>query len=335
MEPLTNQSQQGQQRLPDPLPNTLADRYRGCLLGLACGDAVGTTVEFQSRGSFTPLDDMVGGGPFGLRAGQWTDDTSMALCLAASLVEQGRFDAKDQMERYVRWWREGYMSSTGHCFDIGVTTSAALSRYLSTGDPFAGSTSSRSAGNGSLMRLAPVPLFYYPDGQAAIRFAADSSRTTHGAAEAVDACRLFAAMLVAALAGAAKEELLFAAGAAFAAGSQTEPLQPAIAAIAAGDYRDKTAAQIQGSGYVVKSLEAALWCFWRTDDYRSAMLAAANLGDDADTTAAVCGQIAGAFYGAAAIPAEWRSRLHMAAEITALADALLARNNPEKPKQQS
>ncbi len=306
-------------------PDRLADRRRGCLLGLACGDAVGTTVEFKPRGSFAPLDDMVGGGPFGLRPGQWTDDTSMALCLAASLLEQGGFDAKDQMDRYVRWWQEGYMSSTGRCFDIGVTTSAALSRYLRTGNPFAGSKDRNQAGNGSLMRLAPVPLFYYPDEQAAIRFAADSSRTTHAAAEAVDGCRLFAAMLARALAGAAKEEILFGLAAAFGTGDgQAEPLEPAIAAIAAGAYRDKSAAQIQGSGYVVSSLEAALWCFWRTGDYRSAILAAANLGDDADTTAAICGQIAGAYYGAAAIPAEWRSRLYMAGEITALADALLA-----------
>ncbi len=117
----------------------LQDRYLGCLLGLACGDAVGTTVEFSPRGSFAPLTGMVGGGPFSLQAGQWTDDTSMALCLAASLVECNDFDARDQMERYVRWLEEGYYSSTGRCFDIGATTSQALHRYQRTGDPFSGS----------------------------------------------------------------------------------------------------------------------------------------------------------------------------------------------------
>ena len=102
------------------------ERFRGCLLGLAAGDAVGTTVEFKPRGSFEPVIDMVGGGPFQLQPGQWTDDTSMALCLAYSLVETGRFDADDQMQRYVRWWREGYLSRTGVCFDIGNTIASAL-----------------------------------------------------------------------------------------------------------------------------------------------------------------------------------------------------------------
>ena len=101
---------------------TTRDRFLGCLLGLAVGDAVGTTLEFKPRGSFTPITDMVGGGPFRLRPGQWTDDTSMALCLASSLVEKGGFDATDQMQRYVKWHEEGYWSATGRCFDIGSTT---------------------------------------------------------------------------------------------------------------------------------------------------------------------------------------------------------------------
>ena len=108
---------------------TTRDRFRGCLLGLAAGDALGTTLEFKSPGTFEPIDDMIGGGPFGLRAGQWTDDTSMALCLATSLIECGGFDAMDQMRRYVRWRDEGYLSSTGYCFDIGNTVSGALDRF--------------------------------------------------------------------------------------------------------------------------------------------------------------------------------------------------------------
>ena len=135
------------------------ERFSGCLLGLAIGDTVGTTLEFKRPGSFEPLTDMVGGGPFRLKPGQWTDDTSMALCLAASLIECRGFDARDQMERYVRWWREGYMSSTGHCFDIGNTTAEALGIFQRTRDPFAGSTDLDKAGNGSLMRPAPVPMF--------------------------------------------------------------------------------------------------------------------------------------------------------------------------------
>ena len=101
-------------------------RYRGALLGLAAGDALGTTVEFKPPGSFAPMTEMIGGGPFRLKKGEWTDDTSMALCLASSLIEARGFDAKDQMERYTRWWHEGYLSSNGSCFDIGITVSEAL-----------------------------------------------------------------------------------------------------------------------------------------------------------------------------------------------------------------
>ena len=114
---------------------TTEDRFRGCLLGLAVGDAVGTTVEFKPRGSFEPVTGMVGGGPFGLKPGQWTDDTSMALCLAESLIEKRGFDARNQMELYVCWYRQGHLSSTGRCFDIGNATSSALHRFERTGIP--------------------------------------------------------------------------------------------------------------------------------------------------------------------------------------------------------
>ena len=131
---LTVQQAPGQ-RLPSL---TLRDRYEGAMLGLACGDAVGTSVEFSPRGSFPPVRGMSGGGPFSLEPGQWTDDTSMALCLAESLIARGGFDPRDQMGRYVNWWRLGYLSATGKCFDIGMTTQAALARFEATGDPFAG-----------------------------------------------------------------------------------------------------------------------------------------------------------------------------------------------------
>lgn len=294
----------------------VASRRRGCLLGLACGDAVGTTVEFRERGSFPPVTDMVGGGPFRLPAGAWTDDTSMALCLASSLAETGRFDAEDQIRRYCRWYDEGYLSSTGRCFDIGLTVRGALVRYQQTGDPFAGRTDPQSAGNGSLMRLAPVPLYFHPDRAASIHWAGESSRVTHGAPECVESCRLLAAMLSAALSGGDREEVLFGQADVGAA-------TPRVRAIAAGKYRDKPAEAISGSGYVIHCLEAAAWCFWRADSFRDAVLTAANLGDDADTTAAVCGQLAGAFYGESGIPAEWRARLVLGDEIRSLADRLV------------
>ncbi len=261
---------------------------------------------------------MVGGGPFGLAAGQWTDDTAMALCLATSLLESSGFDAADQMDRYCKWWKTGYLSCTGDCFDIGLTTKAALVRFQQSGSPFAGDTSAHAAGNGSLMRLAPVPLFFYPDIEAAVRCAGDSSRTTHGAEECIAACQLLARMICMALEGRPRDAVTVVDGGEF---SKT----PAIAAIATGNYRHKDPTAIRGSGYVVESLEAALFCFTHTETFEEAILAAANLGDDADTTAAICGQLAGAFYGIAGIPSRWRERLAMHDDILILADRLYGR----------
>jgi len=150
------------------MDNTIQNHFRGCLLGLACGDAVGTTVEFQGRGQFPPIIDMIGGGPFQLSPGAWTDDTSLALCLADSLIQQGRFDPVDQMSRYCRWRDQGYRSSTGRCFDIGTTTLRALLQFKQTGEAFSGPADEYSAGNGSIMRLAPVPMFFFPDREAVI-----------------------------------------------------------------------------------------------------------------------------------------------------------------------
>lgn len=298
----------------------LQNRYRGALLGLAAGDAVGTTLEFKPRGSFEPLTDMVGGGPFDLEPGQWTDDTSMALCLAESLIRCDAFDPQDQMNRYANWYQHGYWSSTGTCFDIGVATRGAIHTYLVTGEPLAGNTDPGSAGNGSIMRLAPVVLRFArrPELQA---MAALSSRTTHAAGECLDACRLLAVALERALAGCAKAEVLDLAA--------IEVSSQRLRDIAAGGYRSATRDQVRGTGYVVDSLEAALWCFHQHDTFAGAVLEAANLGDDADTTAAVVGQLAGAFYGVAGIPAAWLARVHRGDEIAALADGLLQRNLAE------
>ena len=295
----------------------LRDRARGALLGLAAGDAVGTTVEFAAPGSFAPLTDMVGGGPFGLAAGQWTDDTSMALCLADSLVAcAGEHDPRDQLERYVRWYREGERSSTGRCFDIGNATRAALERFEATGDVEAGLRDPQAAGNGSLMRLAPVPIAFLADRERAERVAAEQSRTTHGGPQAHDACRAYAGLLVDALAGTPADELL--------RHRTPEPgLHPEVERVVAGSYLDAEPPTIRGGGYVVLALEAALWAVAGAATFADAVLRAANLGDDADTTAAIAGQLAGALHGEAGIPAAWRARLHEGDTIAALADALL------------
>lgn len=289
------------------------DRYRGCLLGLAAGDALGTTLEFKPPGSFTPLDDMVGGGPFGLQPGQWTDDTSMALCLAESIVETG-WDPGDQMRRYVRWYREGYLSSTERCFDIGNITREALHQFEETGDPLAGPTGDRTAGNGSIMRLAPVPMRFALDPLLAEARAAESSRTTHGAPVAVDACRLLSRMLVDALIGVSKDDLLTPRR--YKVGTAE------ISAITEGSYHSLAEPDLRASGYVMHTLEAALWALATTNDFRTGALRAVNLGNDADTTGAVYGQLAGAIYGEQGIPVVWRERLTLHDKIVDLADQL-------------
>ena len=310
-------------------PTTTAkDRSAGALIGLAVGDALGTTLEFQPPGTFEPLTDMVGGGPFGLKPGEWTDDTSMALCLAESLVEKRGFDPEGQLQRYVRWWQDGYFSETGECFDIGVTTRAALQRFVNSGEPFAGSTDPGTAGNGSIMRLAPVPMAYAHDPAEAIRLAGESSRTTHGARACVDACRYMAGIIVGAINGASKAELLAPMYTPSPGSWDAAPLAEEVAEVAAGSFHVKQPPAIKGSGYVVQSLEAALWAFANSASFEEGALMAVNLGDDADTTGAVYGQIAGAYYGASGIPAGWLEKIAMREEIEALAEKLVARIVP-------
>jgi ADP-ribosyl-[dinitrogen reductase] hydrolase len=294
----------------------------GAFLGLATGDSVGTTLEFRPRDSYTPLRDLVGGGPFGLAAGQWTDDTSMALCLADSLLHVGDLDPHDLMERFARWQRDGYNSCTGGCFDIGTTTSAAIARFLRTGEPVAGDTAPRTAGNGSLMRLAPVAVFWHDRPDLAITAARAQSTTTHGAIAALDACALLAEMLVEAIRGATKEDVLRERS--FSGAAE-------VGAIARGEWRRKAREEILSTGYVIHTLEAALWSVEQTDSFEAAVLMAANLGDDADTTAAVTGQLAGALYGGAAIPQKWLDQLAWRERIEQIAIALFRRAEQQRP----
>ncbi|MCB0976929.1 MAG: ADP-ribosylglycohydrolase family protein [Acidimicrobiales bacterium] len=291
-------------------------RAIGALLGLAVGDAVGTTLEFKPPGTFEPITDMVGGGPFGLTPGQWTDDTSMAMCLAESILDTGELDAADQLRRYVKWRRDGYWSSTGRCFDIGATTTRALSRFERDATVIDATIDHEQAANGSLMRLASVPVRWFRDPAEAAQLSAESSRTTHPAARPVDACRLYGAMIAALIGGADIEAVL-------APGFWSGPaLDPEVEAVARGSWRAKEPPQIRGTGFVVAALEAAIWAVAGAEDFRDAVLRAANLGDDADTTAAIAGQLAGARWGVDAIPAEWREKATARDRITAIAAEL-------------
>jgi ADP-ribosyl-[dinitrogen reductase] hydrolase len=294
----------------------IEDRAIGALLGLAVGDAVGTTLEFEPRDDAAELlTDMVGGGPFGLQPGEWTDDTAMALALADSLAARGNVDEQELLRRFVQWWREGTYSCTGRCFDIGNTTRAALAAWERTRANHPGPAKATDAGNGSLMRLSPVAIRFRQASADRRDAAARQSRTTHGAAEAIDACVLFADVLADAIAGKPRSVVLAPREGVYAG---------KIADIAAGKWRSKSRPQIRGSGYVAEALEAALWCVARTADYRSAVLLAANLREDADTTAAITGQLAGAIYGSSGIPISWKEQVAWRARIERAAVNLFA-----------
>lgn len=293
------------------------DRTIGALVGLAVGDALGTTLEFKARDTFEPLTDMVGGGPFGLRPGQWTDDTSMALCIAASLIETGGLDLRDQLDRFVRWESRGYMSSTGTCFDIGNQTASALNAYQRTGEVPDLDLTETSSGNGSLMRLAPIPMAFASDPALAEETSRASSLTTHPSLECVEACGAYGRMIAEAIQGYSKQQILDSNRAA-----APDCAAPKVRGILEGDYRQKTREQISSSGYVISTMEAALWAFMATDSFRAGALLAVNLGDDADTVGAVYGQLAGAFYGLSGIPEEWVSTLYWSEEIIAMARSL-------------
>lgn len=322
-----------------PIIEAIRDRGRGALLGLAVGDALGTTLEFMARDRHPLHTEMAGGGPFGLAPGHWTDDTAMALALADSLITCSGFDAPDLMERFVAWWRHGQYSCTDTCFDIGVTTREALSRFEQTGEPFAGTTDPDTAGNGSLMRLAPVALFSLDDASRADEMARDQSRTTHAAAEAVDACGYFVHLLRLAILG--EQDVLRPRS---WIGGDTDGLRPSvriegmnedrkrhewtgepkIQAISTGSWRGKIRGEIRSSGYVIHTLEAALWSVGTTSSFEEALILAVNLGHDADTVGAVTGQLAGAMYGASAIPSRWLEPVAWRDEIEVTADALMS-----------
>ncbi|GJD95405.1 ADP-ribosylglycohydrolase family protein [Methylobacterium iners] len=288
------------ERQPSTTLNAIRDRALGAMVGLAVGDAVGTTLEFRERDTYEPLTDMVGGGPFGLKTGEWTDDTSMSRCLADSLLAHDGLNERNLLERFCRWFRNGENSVTGTCFDIGNVTRTALERFESTGDIYAGPTDPRTAGNGSLMRLSPVAIRFWNDPERLRDAARRQSYTTHGAREAVDACEAFGTILAKAIQGKALTDVLRGFYGAF--GDQVQ-------AILDGSWRGKARDQVQSSGYVIHSLEAALWCVGSSGSFEGAVLKGANLGDDADTTGAIVGQLAGAFYGLSGIPDRWLNRV--------------------------
>ncbi len=277
------------------------NHLRGALIGLAVGDALGAAVEFSSPGSFAPVTGYRSGGPHRLNPGEWTDDTSMALALADSIATVG-WDLNDQASRYVEWWKNGKYSVNGRCFDIGITTRSALSRFLTSKNALAsGDASERASGNGSIMRLAPVPIAHtdlYPDNiEELSRLADESSLPTHASEQCRSACRYLTTVLAALIRGEDRAAVLSPNWKPPQILNDIKPLHPLILEVAEGSFRHKQPPTIEGSGWVVKSLEAVLWAFHDAGSFEEAVLRAVNLGDDADTTGAICGQLAGAFWG--------------------------------------
>src|SRR5690554_2609422 len=296
----------------------MENRLKGMLLGLAIGDAMGASVEFMSPGSFPPVTGYRSGGPHQLPAGYWTDDTSMALCSAYSLIERRGFDAWDQMDRFLRWFNDGYCSSTGRCFDIGNRTRQALMRYADSGEPFAGDESMDQAGNGALMRLAPV-VMHAVERDDLVSLAAEHARLTHADPRCLDANRVFALMLKQALTADVPEQI-------WQASSLTDllsELDSEVIEICLGSFLRRQPPGIRATGYVIDSLEAALWAFSQSRNFAEGLLLAVNLGEDADTVGAIYGQLAGAYYGLDGIPQSWLEQLHAQEQLLQVADDLI------------
>ena len=291
------------QKLMQEIEKERKNKAFGSFFGLIVGDALGAAVEFKKRGSFKKVEDMRAGGPHGLEAGFWTDDTSMALCLAESLTESG-FKLQDQLEKFLSWYRDGYLSSTGSCFDIGANTARSLEYYEKNRElPPA---RDRAAGNGSLMRLAPVPIYFRDDFADAVKYSGESSLTTHNNQMAVDSCRYFGGLLQQFIN--ARIEMEAFKVKVIKDTAVDLDLDGRIIEAVNGAFKKKRA-QIKSDGFVINTLEAGLWSFLNSDSFAEAVLMAVNLGDDADTVAAVTGQLAGAYYGYQAIPDKWLARL--------------------------
>lgn len=304
-------------------PNT-TERYTGSILGLAIGDALGAPVEFMQRDTFTPVSDYQIGGKFNVAIGEYTDDTAMALCLAQSLIEKQGMDPQDQLDKYVAWYQDGYMSATGRSIGCGKTVLLSLMRFMRIRCNECGnSRMKKGAGNGSLMRVAPVALFYAKDLQTAMEMAAISSYTTHGLKVCADACMMMTGLMVGALEGKEKKELLSESYAKYLLSLPSEVVSQEIEEIICGSYKLKSREEISSSGYVVSTLEAALWAFYHTDTFEEGVLLSVNLGHDADTVAAVYGQLAGAYYGVEGIPKHLRENLIHVKKIVITAKTLI------------
>ena len=300
--------------------SNLRDRFMGALIGLAVGDAVAAATQYRRPGSFTPVGDMLGGGPFDLPRGGWSDDTSMALCLADSLLERNGFDARDQVERYRRWQTEGYLSATGQCVGITASSARAIAMAQWRRQAFFGSHDPSQQDPEPLSRVTPAVLFFFAISGEAITKATEAARTTCQAPAVLDACRALASAVYAAVSGQPKAVVLAKATLAVDASETTEG--QSANGPANGGPGGNAAPRVGVTAPV--ALASAVQAFAATDNFRDAILYAANLGGDSDVVTAACGQLAGAYYTVKAIPTSWLNGLMHKELILGYADRLLA-----------
>lgn len=273
----------------------LMNKTLGSFIGMAIGDAMGAPVEFSMPGDFEPIVDYRAGGPFNLPAGYWTDDTSMAICIAESLLLNKEMNLESQMNYFLNWYRYGYASSTGYCFDIGNGTERAIQNFEQSGKINLGPES--SGGNGSLMRIAPIPIAFIHHSLEEVKEACRlNSLLTHNIYTA-NLTAEFGGLLYKALNGASKEEL-----------------------VCTEHNLDFT--NVRNSGYAPKALSAALFHFHSTKTFEEAIIQAVNYGEDSDTIGAITGQLAGAFYGLSSISEKWINCLHKVDYLKHLAKSI-------------
>lgn len=289
---------------------SILDRKRGALIGLAVGDALGAAVEFRARDTFPPVTGYRGGGPHGLGPGEWTDDTSMALAMAAALRDG--FDLVAMARNWLAWCREGAWSVDGTCFDIGSTTLEGLEQFARTEDPeTSGPRRERASGNGSIMRLAPVVIAHHAEDAAGLaklaELAARTSLPTHGSPLCTASCAYLALLLAGLIGGVPWEQVSAPDWEPVAAHLRAWP-EP-VRRVAAGSWRGLPREEVRSDGFVLSTLEASLWAMEEAAGFDEAVLRAVNLGDDADTTGAVCGQLAGARWGESGIGEDLRTGL--------------------------
>jgi ADP-ribosyl-[dinitrogen reductase] hydrolase len=300
-----------------PSPDLLRDRFRGALLGLATGEALGAPAEFltaeQIVEKYGVITEMIGGGVYDASPGAVTDACEMMLCLAESLADHGGFEPEDIMERYSAWFADQPLH-------VGLTVRAALISYRSgthwdvasrrafeiLGGP--------TAGNGSLIRCAPVGLRYHADAETRQELSVRESTLTHFDRLAGWSCAAFNDLLTAALQGELRERLPAVAHA-------YEDEDKRISAVLR-DTPVAEAEEIVSSSFVLDTLQTALWTVLHATDFEHAVAIAVNMGNDATAVGAVSGSLAGAVYGEAGIPPRWLDQLAVRERVTSVADRL-------------